>query len=110
MRTKVVVLLVVLLLAGNMGTALGAPQVQGIAVGKISWTRISVCEHPLYPGVFLQYYVTDGCGHELFLYGSLDRTMVGSTIWAEGVLLENGSCKILEIGSLSVCPVPGIWD
>ncbi len=76
-------------------------------MGRLNWTRNSVCEHPLHPGLFLQYYLTDGCGRELFLYGSLTKGMVGSTIWAEGAFVQNGSCKILDITSLSVCVPPG---
>ena len=107
MKAKVALLVALLVVLGAAQVAQGATDAQGIVVGKINWTRNSVCEHPLHPGLFLQYYVTDGCQRELFLYGSLTRGMVGSTIWAEGTLLQNGSCKILDITSFSLCVPPG---
>jgi hypothetical protein len=103
MKAKVLVVLVVLLLIG-VPTAASAPvQSSAIAIGQIRYTRFSVCEHPLHAGVFLQYYLTDGCNKELFLYGDLNRGMVGGTIWAEGALLQNGGCTILDITGYSVC-------
>lgn len=107
MRARVAVLVVLLVLLGGTQIVHGSPDSQAIAVGRLNWTRNSVCEHPLHPGLFLQYYLTDGCGRELFLYGSLTKGMVGSTIWAEGAFVQNGSCKILDITSLSVCVPPG---
>jgi hypothetical protein len=105
MKAKVA-LVVVLVLLGSGQVAHGSAESQAIATGQIHWTRCSVCEHPLHPGVFLQYYLTDGCGRELFLYGSLTRGMVGSTIWAKGTLLQNGGCEILDITGFSVCQGP----
>ena len=110
MRARVTVLVAVLLLVGSLQVVHGSADSQAIAVGRINWTRNSVCEHPLHNGVFLQYYLTDGCYHELFLHGNLTQRMVGSTIWAEGTLVENGGCKILDISSYDLCPVPSSWD
>ena len=83
-----------------------APEVVGIAVGEVHWTRASVCEHPWYPGMFLQYYLTDGCGRELFLHGDMSTDMVGLDAWAEGIMLKNGGCSILEVRSLELCAPP----
>ena len=107
MKTKVAVLVVLLLALSGVQGVHGSAQTHGIAVGKLNWTRNSVCEHPLHPGLFLHYYVTDGCWHELFLYGNLTKDMVGNTIWAEGTLLQNGGCKILDLTSFSLCVPPG---
>ena len=107
MKTKVAVLVILVVLLSGVQIVHGSPDSQAVAFGRLNWTRNSVCEHPLHPGVFLQYYLTDGCQHERFLYGSLTRGMVGSTIWAEGTLLQNGSCKILDITSYSMCVPTG---
>ena len=103
MKASVAVLAVLLLLVGSIPVAQGSAETQAIAIGKLTWTRASVCELPNYPGGFLQYYLTDGCQRTLFLYGNLKREMVGSTIWAEGTMVENGGCKILVISSFSLC-------
>ena len=86
-----------------------APEAVGLAFGELHWTRISVCEHPWYPGVFLQYYLADDCGHEVFLHGKLSQSMVGLDVWTSGIVLQNGSCTILEVSGLQVCvpPEPG---
>jgi hypothetical protein len=109
MRARIAVLVVALLLVGSLQVVHGAGESQALATGRIHWTRNSVCEHPLHLGLFLQYYLTDGCGNELFLYGRLSQSMVGSTVWAEGTLLQNGGCTILDIANLHVCqsPSPG---
>jgi hypothetical protein len=104
MKSKVLVLLVVLLIVGVPAASAGSVQGgQAIATGQVRYTRFSVCEHPNHPGVFLQYYLTDGCNHELFLYGSLGPGAVGSSIWAEGSLVENGSCKVLDVTTYTLC-------
>jgi len=103
MKAKVAVLVILLLLVGSSPVAHSSPEVRAIAIGKLTWTRASVCELPNHPGGFLQYYLTDGCQRTLFLYGNLKREMVGSTIWAEGTMVENGGCKILMISSFSLC-------
>ncbi len=103
MKAKAAVLVALLFLVGSIPVAQSSSGPQSIAIGKLSWTRSSVCELPQYPGMFLQYYLTDGCNRTLFLYGNLRREMTGSTIWAEGTMVENGGCKILVINSFSLC-------
>jgi hypothetical protein len=110
MKGKRVVLVALLVLLASAQVAHGSGDSQALAVGKISWTRFSVCEHPLHPGLFLQYYLTDGCQRELFLHGTLPQGMMGSTIWAEGTLLENGGCKILDITTYNLCQAPSPVD
>ena len=83
------------------------PTPQAIATGELHRTHMSVCEHPWYPGLYLLYYPTNGCFDELFLHGDLAPEMVGSGIWAQGILLRNGGCTILEITKFSLCkPIP----
>ncbi len=106
MKTKVAVLVALLVLLGSAQLVQGSSEIQSIVTGPLHWTRFSVCEHPLHPGLFLHYYVTDGCWHEAYLYGRLTQDMVGSTIWAQGTLLENGGCKILDISTFSLCRAP----
>ncbi len=104
MKSKVLVLLVVLLIIGVPAASAGSAQGgQAIAIGQVRYTRFSVCEHPNHPGVFLQYYLTDGCNHELFLYGSLGPGAVGSSIWAEGTLVVGGWCKVLDVTTYTLC-------
>lgn len=110
MKARVLLTVALLVLLGSAQVAHGSVESQAVAVGKISWTRNSVCEHPLHPGLFLQYYLTDGCQRELFLYGELTRDMVGRTLWAEGTLLHSGWCTILDITSFSVCLPPSPSD
>ncbi|HNS50648.1 MAG TPA: hypothetical protein PKO09_05645 [Anaerolineae bacterium] len=114
MKGKAILLSVaagILFLAGSIQVAhSSAPVPLGFVTGRLYWTRFSVCEHPYHPGLFLQYYVADTCGREIFLHGSLQRTMVGSTIWAEGMVRANGSCQILDIGSYSLCVPAGDTD
>ena len=108
MKAKVAVLAVLLLLVGSIPVAHSSPEARAIAIGKLTWTRASVCEPPNYPGMFLQYYLTDGCHRTLFLYGKLRREMVGSTIWAEGTIVENAGCRILVITTFSLCSTPSL--
>ena len=80
------------------GTLLPVGKVPGepiIAYGTLHWTRSSICQHPIHGG-FLQYYMTDGCGRELFLSGDFQQFMVGHTIWAEGGLLHHNRCSICK--------------
>ena len=83
MKAKVALLVVMLFLVGSMPVASSSQETRAIAIGKLTWTRASTCEPPDYPGMFLQYYLTDGCQRTLFLFGNLRRDMVGSTIWAD---------------------------
>ncbi len=107
MKTKMLVLLAVLLVAGVPAAAAGSiDAAKSIATGTVRFTRASVCEDPNHPGVFLQYYITDGCGRELFFYGDLTRAAVGRCIWAEGVYVQGGWCKVLELTRYSLCVPP----
>ena len=108
--STILALVMICALLGSAGPLHGSAVSQVIAVGQLRWTRISVCEHPLFPGLFLHYYLADGCQNQLFLYGSLTQGMIGSTIWAEGTLLQNGACKILDITSFSLCQGPSPSD
>jgi len=110
MKAKVALLVVMLFLVGSMPVASSSPETRAIAVGKLTWTRASTCEPPNYPGMFLQYYLTDGCQRTLFLFGNLRRDMVGSTIWAEGTIVENAGCRILVITTFSLCSGPTPWE
>ena len=83
-----------------------APRTRGIVFGEVHWTRFSVCEHPWYPGMFLNYYLSDGCGRELFLHGEMSTDMVGLDARAEGIYLQNGWCSVLEVKSLDLCAPP----
>jgi hypothetical protein len=105
-RVVAVAVLVLLLASSSLALAGSQPEGQAIATGQVHFTRYSVCEHPSLPGVFLQYYLTDGCGHELFLYARLSSQAVGSTIWAQGGLVQNGSCQILNVNSFALCQPP----
>lgn len=80
------------------------PQPQAIVSGELHKAFASVCEHPRYPGLFLVYHIADGCGRELFLHGDFSPEQVGSTIWAEGQLLDNFGCQILDVSQYSLCP------
>jgi hypothetical protein len=82
------------------------PQPQAIVSGELHKAFASVCEHPQYPGLFLLYNVSDDCGREVFLYGDFSPDQVGYSIWAEGVLVENGSCQILNVSQYSICVPP----
>jgi hypothetical protein len=104
MKTRVTILLAVAVVACLVAAAPTSPS-QAMAFGELHWTPASVCEHP-YTGVFLQYYLTDGCGHELFLNGDLSTNMVGSSIWAEGEYLQNMGCYILDVEEMDVCGLP----
>ncbi len=107
MKTKVLVLLAVLLVAGIPAAAASAIDGgQSFATGTVRFTRASVCEDPNHPGIFLQYYITDSCGRELFFYGKLSTTAVGRTIWARGTYVDSGWCKVLELTSYSLCLPP----
>ncbi len=107
MKTKVAVLVLLLVLLGSAQLVHGSSEAASIATGPLHWTPASVCEDPVHGGGFLQYYLTDGCGHQVFLNGNLSTKMVGSTIWAEGRLVDTGVCRILYLRSLSLCPAPG---
>jgi hypothetical protein len=105
MKTRVTILLA-LAVVGCLVAAAPASPSQATAFEELHWTRASVCEHPNYMGRFLQYYLTDGCGHELFLHGDLSLNMVGSTVWAEGEYLQNMGCHILDVDEMDVCDPP----
>jgi hypothetical protein len=92
-----------------MVAARPVPVPQAIATGELHKAWASVCEHPWYPGLFLVYHLTNGCGDELFLNGDFTPDQVGYDVWAEGILLTTGSCPILEVSEYSVCqpPEPG---
>lgn len=79
------------------------PQTQAIVTGELHKAYASVCEHPEYPGLFLLYHIADGCGNELFLHGDFSADQVGYNVWAEGRLLQNGGCQILDVSQYSIC-------
>ena len=91
-------LLALLLLALIAAVPISTP---AVVVGELHWTRISTCEHE---GTFLQYYITDGCCREMFFYGDLPEKAEGRTIWANGRMLTNGGCTILDISDFELCP------
>jgi hypothetical protein len=99
-RTGIVVL--ALLVVITLMAAGRVPEKPIVAFGVLHWTPASVCEHPINGG-YLQYYLTDGCGRELFLSGDLQQIMVGHSVWAEGTLLHNNVCQIVDVKELDVC-------
>lgn len=105
MKSKAIVLLalaaVLLLVAARP-----VPQPQAIVTGELQKAYASVCEHPWYPGLYLLYHVANGCGEEVFLHGDLSLDQVGYDIWAEGTLIQNGGCQILEVSTYSMCMPP----
>ncbi len=110
MKTKITVLVLLLALLGGAQLVHGSSEALRIATGPLHWTQASACEDPVHGGGFLQYYLTNGCGRQVFLNGNLSTKMVGSTIWAEGRLVDTGACLILYVRSFSLCPAPSLTD
>lgn len=81
-------------------------ETQGVVSGTLRKAYASVCEHPEHPGLFLLYHIADACGNELFLSGSFSPSQVGYSIWAEGRMLQNGGCQILDVSEYTLCVPP----
>jgi len=102
-RTGIVVLALLVVIA--LAAAGRVPEKPIVAFGVLHWTRASVCEHPINGG-YLQYYLTDGCGRGVFLSGDFHQIMVGHSIWADGTLLHNNGCQIVDVKEFDVCDNP----
>lgn len=95
------IILALLLLA-----LLGATSKQEVVIiGELYYTRNSVCEWPI--GVYLNNYVTDGCGHEIWF--AKTNLQPGVNVWATGYLVTSNSCTVLVPRQIDLCDRPDTW-